>query len=76
MTSPIRRALTREDLDPRGCDNPTCTHDHSTLYVNPTCHPGAVVEAEYVKATGTLELRCPACRRPICSIQVAHRVAH
>jgi hypothetical protein len=64
--------LTQIDLDAAGCDNPRCTHDHSKIYLIPSCHPRAGISALYDKPSGTLEFECRRCRAPVAVVAVAH----
>ena len=67
-------SLTREDLEPMGCSNPICTHDHSVLFLHGKCHPNAGVEAAYVKNTGVLTVRCQRCKMLVVELQIARRL--
>lgn len=67
--------LTREQLDPMGCSNPNCTHDHSVLFLNQACHPGRGVEVKYTKATGVATIVCHACKAPVADLAVAEKTA-
>jgi hypothetical protein len=67
-------SLYREDLDASGCATPNCGHDHSELFFHGKCHMDAPSIARYVKTTGTVEIECAECNRPIASVKVAsHR---
>jgi len=65
------KALTRADLDPSGCSEANCTHDHSRLWFHSTCHPRAALHACYKKADGVIEFRCFGCEALVAEIQVA-----
>lgn len=67
-------ALTREDLDAVGCDTPGCTHDHSVLVMNASCHPMAGLCVAYDKRSGALRITCGRCDKPVARVSVAGRV--
>jgi hypothetical protein len=61
---------TRKTLDPMGCSDPNCNHDHSVLFLDPGCHEAPTWVA-YHKATGTLKVMCAECDQTIVEIAVA-----
>lgn len=67
-------ALTRNELDAAGCDEPGCTRDHSTIVLGSACHPAAPVRVAYAKATGELRLWCSVCEGLLIEIMVARRL--
>jgi hypothetical protein len=65
-------ALTQSELDATTCGNPDCPNIyHPEIVLNATCHPRMGLEVAYVKATGTLVLRCILCDQFIDEIAVA-----
>jgi len=68
--------LTRKFLNNWKCNNPDCTHDHSTLFFHTRCcvdeddNP-APMQASYEKATGLLTLACVGCDEPLVVLQIA-----
>lgn len=71
MTRKSNEPLTADVLDQMGCAEPNCKHDHSELYFAQHCHPGAYLEARYVKIDHTLVLSCAECERTVATIGVA-----
>jgi hypothetical protein len=69
----MARALvcTREDMDRAGCGNPTCTHDHTVLFLHAACHPRAGLDVAYDKRTGRLTVSCRTCDKVVDVIAVA-----
>ena len=65
--------LTREDLEPLGCDAPNCGHDHSVLSLFPTCHSKAGLCVAYDKREGALRISCGRCDKPVALIAVGVR---
>jgi hypothetical protein len=66
----ILGAITREMLDRSGCENPQCGHDHSVLFLHPSCHSAPVV-VSYHKRDGTLRINCVVCHQTVCEVAVA-----
>lgn len=64
-------ALTREDLDVQGCGNPTCTHDHTVLFLTALCHQKAGLAVRYDKRDGAIHVLCARCENPVATIAVA-----
>jgi hypothetical protein len=62
--------LTQRDLDAVGCDTPSCTYDHSTIYLHPACCDGAPVSARYEKDSGEVVIACAECEREVARIAV------
>lgn len=67
------KILHASDLDPMKCASPDCDHPggHSELYFAQRCHPGASLEARYVKQDQTLVLSCEACETTVAVLKVA-----
>jgi hypothetical protein len=62
--------LTQQGLNKFQCDS-NCTHDHSQLFFHGKCHPSAKVEAVYIKASGSVIIRCARCSQKVTEIAVA-----
>lgn len=66
--------LTREGLDrvaEKGCDAPDCCSKTGPFFLHAVCHVEAGMELSYVPGSGMLTVKCRACKRPICEIEVA-----
>jgi hypothetical protein len=69
-------ALYLEDLQKtleRGCGNPNCTHNHSTLILKSGCHWKNGVNVVVTKGSDVLAIRCSKCDKLIVEIFVAHK---
>jgi hypothetical protein len=60
-----RGPVSRTELDAMGCGTPGCTHDHSTLYLTPGCHPGSGTFVHYLKEHGYIIVECAECEKPV-----------
>jgi hypothetical protein len=63
--------LSRKQLDPAGCGQPNCGHDHSVLYLHSVCHPNAGTRVSYEKLTGLLTVACRRCQKLVAHVKVA-----
>lgn len=64
--------LTAAVLDKMQCESPNCNHkDHPELYFTQHCHPGARLDARYVRAEHTLVLSCAHCELTVATLRVA-----
>lgn len=63
--------LNRLNLEPQGCTTPGCDCGGKELFFHAGCHPGAKLEALYVKDIGALILICSECKSQIAAIEVA-----
>jgi hypothetical protein len=52
---------TQESMKNVMCSDPNCTSKHPVLYMSPSCHEGAGLEAQYNKEDGVLTLSCQEC---------------
>ena len=70
-------ALYLEDLQKtleRGCGNPNCKHDHTTLTMKSGCHwKEKGVNVTVTKGSDVLVIRCAQCERLIVEIFMAHK---
>jgi hypothetical protein len=63
-------AITRAELDSKGCSDPSCTHENDdVLYLQSRCHD-APTNARYEKRQGHLVLSCAACGLIVARIQL------
>jgi hypothetical protein len=62
--------MTKFDLDKAGCDEPNCTHDHSSLYLHGQCHPRRGVDVHYEKKLGHLVVCCHVCNSEVARISL------
>jgi hypothetical protein len=68
----VNQPLTQEDLGVLRCANPDCAHDdHCELVLHSRCHPTAGVNVHYLKASGTLLMKCRQCHKRVTEIEVA-----
>lgn len=62
-----------EDLQPLKCATPGCTHCDDVLVFGASCHPGAPLQAFYVKSAKVMHLACAHCGQTIAGVQIAER---
>jgi hypothetical protein len=63
--------LSRKQLDPAGCGQPNCGHDHSVIFLHSACHPSAGTRVSYDKPTGLLTVACRRCEKLVAQVKVA-----
>jgi hypothetical protein len=62
--------MNASDLDKMHCSTPGCDCDDGILWLTPSCHPEATVEAYYVKKVQRIYISCAACKKFVCSVNV------
>ena len=58
-----------------GCDVPDCDHDHSTLYLEPRCHPGKGCNVIYYRGASIIHFECAKCAKPVASFHLPSAAA-
>ncbi len=62
---------TQQTLNSTNCETPGCECDSDILVLNPGCHVGAPMFAEYSKKSGTYTLYCGVCEQRVTEVLVA-----
>ena len=65
------KALTQQDFDHQGCDEPGCTDNHMVLFPSQSCHVSEGFFARYDKRAGVLTLLCRVCDKEVLAFEIA-----